>query len=180
MLKSQIRKFATLIRKPKIRKFPQKTAQVCLKTILYMLHIFVKTKNMYLRTCGSFKIANHTKDWVRKSQIHICHIWGRSANITNLRICDMRNFFADRPPWKTTTIFASASTSCKRAFSQCEGFPRRNKSSESGLLRCKCSYTLHNHRKWRAKKVLYDLGDSPPLPNPPLSHPTLPLIFRRK
>jgi hypothetical protein len=26
-----------------------------------------------------------------------CHICGRSANLTNLRICDLRNLFADRP-----------------------------------------------------------------------------------
>jgi hypothetical protein len=31
--------------------------------------IIVKQKNMYWRTCGSLKSANHKKDWLRKSQI---------------------------------------------------------------------------------------------------------------
>ncbi len=50
VLKSQIRKFLCLIRKSLIRRFVMK-------------------KSMYLRTCGSFKSANHKKGWIRKLQI---------------------------------------------------------------------------------------------------------------
>jgi hypothetical protein len=35
-----------------------------------------------------FKYANHKKDRIRKS---------KSAKSANLRICDLRNLFADRP-----------------------------------------------------------------------------------
>ena len=30
--------------------------------------MFVRRKGMYLRTCGSFKPANHKTDWVLKSK----------------------------------------------------------------------------------------------------------------
>ena len=58
---------------------------------------------MYLRTCGSFKSANRKKDCVRKSQIHkASHLRKvRKSNklfkSANLRICDFRNLYADRP-----------------------------------------------------------------------------------
>jgi hypothetical protein len=55
---------------------------------------------MYLRTCGSFKSANHKKDWVCKSQIHkVPHLRKvRNANVTFLKVrklADLRNLFAD-------------------------------------------------------------------------------------
>jgi hypothetical protein len=57
---------------------------------------------MYLRSCGSFRSANHKKDWVRKSQIYkVLHL--RKVRKSNklfksaiLRICDLRNLFVDR------------------------------------------------------------------------------------
>jgi hypothetical protein len=66
--------------------------------------IFVRTNRMYLRTCGSYKSANHKKDSARKSQIHkVPHLRNvRKSNklfkSAHLRICDLRNLFADRPP----------------------------------------------------------------------------------
>ncbi len=59
---------------------------------------------MYLRTRGSFKSANHQNNWVRKSQIRsVSHFRkvrksNKLFNDTNLRICSLRNLFADRPP----------------------------------------------------------------------------------
>jgi len=59
---------------------------------------------MYFQTCESFKSVNHKKDWVHKSQIrkvpHLRKV--RKSNkllkSPNLRICDLRNLFANRPP----------------------------------------------------------------------------------
>ncbi len=45
---------------------------------------------MNLRTCGSFKSANHKKDWVRKSQIRkVSHLLKvrKSKNSLNPQIC---------------------------------------------------------------------------------------------
>ncbi len=72
---------------------------------------------MYLLTCGSFKSAtkfgsakgkvtnyvyeNHKIDWVRNLQIRkVPHLWKVRKSIkllksANLRICDLRNLFAD-------------------------------------------------------------------------------------
>jgi hypothetical protein len=68
---------------------------------------------MSLRTCGSYKSANHIKDWVRKSQIrkelHLRNV--RKSNklfkSESLRIFASQNLLADRPPlvlWETLII----------------------------------------------------------------------------
>jgi hypothetical protein len=66
------------------------------------MSIFVRGIASVLRICGGFKSANKT--WVRKAQIRKLpylrkarksNKLGKSANI---RICDLRNLFADRPP----------------------------------------------------------------------------------
>ncbi len=57
---------------------------------------FLMTRSMYLR-----KSADHKKDWARKSQIRkVLHLRKlRKSNqlykSANLRICDLRNLFAD-------------------------------------------------------------------------------------
>jgi hypothetical protein len=53
---------------------------------------------MNLRTCGSFKSANHKKDWVRKSKIRkVPHL--RKVRKSNIFfIANLQNFFADRQP----------------------------------------------------------------------------------
>jgi hypothetical protein len=85
---------------------------VFLKGFLWYVHIliralnavFVRRNNMYLRTCGGLspQITKKIGSAIRNSvKSHIC---GRSTNLTNLfksenlRICDLRNLFADRPP----------------------------------------------------------------------------------
>ncbi len=83
--KSQIRKFLWLIRRSQIRKFPQNTAQICLKT---------SQKSLW-----SFKIG-----WVRNSKIckvsHFrkVHKSEKLFMSPNFRICNMRTLYADRPP----------------------------------------------------------------------------------
>ncbi len=53
----------------------------------YSKSIFVRRYSLYLRACGSFKSANHKKDWVCISQIQqsaeFIHICRSSANLTN-------------------------------------------------------------------------------------------------
>jgi hypothetical protein len=64
---------------------------------------------MYLQTCG--KPANYKEDWVRKSQIrkvsHLRNIrkFNKLSKSANLRICDLRNLFADRPPFYVADLF---------------------------------------------------------------------------
>jgi hypothetical protein len=59
---------------------------------------------MYFRAGGSFK-PQITKSWIRKSQIRIgSHLQqDRKSNklfkSASLQICDLRNLFADRPPF---------------------------------------------------------------------------------
>jgi hypothetical protein len=54
---------------------------------------------MYLGICGSFNSAKN--NWARISQIRKCHIHGTVKNLkklkSDLRICDFRNLFVDRP-----------------------------------------------------------------------------------
>jgi|LakMenEpi03Aug12_release.lakeMendotaPanAssembly.Ray.scaffolds.fasta_scaffold3004230_1 hypothetical protein len=59
---------------------------------------------MYLRTCGSFKSANHKKrlgPQIANTQ-DVTFAEGPKSNrlvrSANLRICDLWNFFADHPP----------------------------------------------------------------------------------
>ncbi len=97
--KSQIRKFLRLIPKSQNRKYLQNTAQLCLAAALKVVFLhdfycvqiliralydkFVRRKMMYLWTCGSFKSANHKKDWLAANRKSVkWHICGRSANIT--------------------------------------------------------------------------------------------------
>jgi hypothetical protein len=116
--KSEIHKFLQLIQKSQIHKFSQNTAQLYLKTalkfvflkqffVLYQFeldHCMIRRKSMQLRTWENFKSANHKKYRVCKLHIHkVLHL--RTVCASNklfksayLRICYMRNFFADRPP----------------------------------------------------------------------------------
>jgi hypothetical protein len=61
---------------------------------------------MYLRTCGSFKSANHKKSGSENRKSTKSHICGRSANLTNYLspqiygISYLRNLLADRPLWQ--------------------------------------------------------------------------------
>jgi hypothetical protein len=91
---SQIRKFSLLI-----RKFPQNTAQQCLKTVLKIVFlfnfyyvqilirvlyaIFVKRKSLYLRTCGSFQflITKKTGPQIRK----MSHFLRKVSKMSHLR-----------------------------------------------------------------------------------------------
>jgi hypothetical protein len=62
---------------------------------------------MYLRTCRSFKFANHKMIWSANRKSAKCHICGRSANLTNylslkFAIFDLRNLFADCPSLTVT------------------------------------------------------------------------------
>ncbi len=87
--------------------------KVFLYTMIFFILYICKEKSMYLWTCWSFKSAKKWQSWVanRKftnyeyaNQKKIgsanrkyakCHIFGTPAN---LRICDLRKLFADRPP----------------------------------------------------------------------------------
>jgi hypothetical protein len=75
--------------------------------------MFVRTKLIYLRICGSFKSAKNnlarksanSKEylWSVNPKSANKHIFRNSAyqqkiNPANLRICDLLNLFADRPP----------------------------------------------------------------------------------
>jgi hypothetical protein len=68
---------------------------------------------MYLPACGSFKSANHKKDWVCKSQMiklpHLrkVHKSNKLMKSVNLRIRDLRNLFADRPPLQRVFEYAT-------------------------------------------------------------------------
>jgi hypothetical protein len=68
---------------------------------------------MYLRSCGSYKSESHKKIYVLKSKnrkeqdllkVRKSYKLFKSANV---RLCDSRNFFADRPPllFSTHNIF---------------------------------------------------------------------------
>ncbi len=58
-----------------------------------------KGKVIYLRTCGSFKSANHKKLGPQKANPQrVTFAEGpQILKSTNLRICDMRNLFTDPP-----------------------------------------------------------------------------------
>jgi hypothetical protein len=58
---------------------------------------------MYLRSCGSFRSANHKKIGPANRKFAKCYICGRSANLTNYlsaQVCGcvifLRNLFGDR------------------------------------------------------------------------------------
>ncbi len=85
--------------------------------------------------CRSFKSA--TNNWVRKSQIrkskNTLYIWSANRKIANchilrkvcksilkiksanLRICDLRNFFADRQPLRKTDYFMNGTKVARKA-----------------------------------------------------------------
>ncbi len=74
-------RFSWLFRKLKIRKFQQNAAQVCLKRVVFLNNfsiLFFELENFMSNLYGKkyvfadlrkFKSANHTKVWVRNSQI---------------------------------------------------------------------------------------------------------------
>ncbi len=62
-------------------------------------YICKEKKSTYLLICESFKSAYHGKAWVRKlSQLRNSRKSYILFNSAKLRICDLRNLFADRPP----------------------------------------------------------------------------------
>jgi hypothetical protein len=61
---------------------------------------------MYLRTCGSVKSANHKK--IESVNCKSAHLWkvcksNKLFKSANFLLCDMRNLFADRPPFIANT-----------------------------------------------------------------------------
>jgi hypothetical protein len=99
--KSKIRKFLWFILRSQTRKFLRNTAQLCLKIVIKVVFvkvfyvkiwiralyaIFVRRNSMYLRTCGSFKFANHKKIGFANRKSATFHICGRSANLTTYQI----------------------------------------------------------------------------------------------
>jgi hypothetical protein len=81
---------------------------------LYIYAIFVRRKGMYLRTYDSFKSENRQKIGFANPQRKV-----RKSNklfkSPNLRICDLRNLFADRPTLKFRQICQNHlnTTKCK-------------------------------------------------------------------
>jgi hypothetical protein len=71
----------------------------CVQFLIRALYaIFVRRKSRYLR---KFPACKSQKDWVRKLQMHkVSHLRTvrKSNKVHNLRVCDSRNLFADRPP----------------------------------------------------------------------------------
>jgi hypothetical protein len=66
----------------------------------YFKCYIVRRKSKYLRTCGNFKSANHKEIRSVNAVSHLRMV--RKSNklfkTANLRICDLRNLLADRPP----------------------------------------------------------------------------------
>ncbi len=102
--KSQIRKFfrslsqisiflwfaSPQIENTQIFRINPQMANPQISTKNYLIKVlFVRRKSLYLRTCGSFKLANHKKIGSAISKSAKCHICGRSPNV---------KLFADRPP----------------------------------------------------------------------------------
>jgi hypothetical protein len=57
-----------------------------------MLYIFVRRNVMHSRTCRSFKSAFRKKIRFANRKSSKGHICGRSANLTNLLICDCGSY----------------------------------------------------------------------------------------
>ncbi len=105
---SQILKFlryaSPLIANPNLFSSANCKSQICTKYCTTLSQ--PRRKSLYLRT---WKSANHKKHWVRKSQtrkvlLRKVRKFNKLFKSTNLRKCDLRKLFADRPPLDNSKI----------------------------------------------------------------------------
>ncbi len=102
-----IRELLWLIRKSQIRKFRKKYCTTLsqnsptsrLHKLLLCTNLSQSMKSMYLRICGSFKSAITKSFGSANRKAAKCHIFGRSANLTNYlrpKICGTYNICGPR------------------------------------------------------------------------------------